>query len=86
MTSPLSSDLLFYEGLHGAAVTAKADVAKHADLLVGVVPIINLEWIQKLHRDNVQPAATPAKTWSTRFCGACRTTSTTSARSSSART
>jgi phosphoribulokinase len=45
------SDLLFYEGLHGAAVTAKADVAKHADLLVGVVPIINLEWIQKLHRD-----------------------------------
>jgi phosphoribulokinase len=45
------SDLLFYEGLHGAAVTPKADVAKHADLLVGVVPIINLEWIQKLHRD-----------------------------------
>ena len=45
------SDLLFYEGLHGAAVTGKADVAQHADLLVGVVPIINLEWIQKLHRD-----------------------------------
>ena len=33
------SDLLFYEGLHGAYVGA------------GVVPIINLEWIQKLHRD-----------------------------------
>ncbi|MGO9500293.1 MAG: phosphoribulokinase [Streptosporangiaceae bacterium] len=45
------SDLLYYEGLHGAAVTDKADVAQHADLLVGVVPIINLEWIQKLHRD-----------------------------------
>jgi phosphoribulokinase len=45
------SDLLYYEGLHGAAVTEKADVAQHADLLVGVVPIINLEWIQKLHRD-----------------------------------
>ena len=45
------SDLLYYEGLHGAAVTAEADVARHADLLIGVVPIINLEWIQKLHRD-----------------------------------
>jgi phosphoribulokinase len=45
------SDVLFYEGLHGAVVTDKADIAQHPDLLVGVVPIINLEWIQKLHRD-----------------------------------
>lgn len=45
------SDVLFYEGLHGAAVTDKVNVAQHADLLVGVVPIINLEWIQKLIRD-----------------------------------
>jgi phosphoribulokinase len=45
------TDLMFYEGLHGGAVTDKVDVARHADLLVGVVPIINLEWIQKLHRD-----------------------------------
>jgi phosphoribulokinase len=45
------SDMLFYEGLHGAAVTEKVDIAQQADLLVGVVPIINLEWIQKLHRD-----------------------------------
>lgn len=45
------SDMLFYEGLHGAVVTEKVDIARHADLLVGVVPIINLEWIQKLHRD-----------------------------------
>lgn len=45
------SDVLFYEGLHGAVVTEKADLAPHPDLLVGVVPIINLEWIQKLHRD-----------------------------------
>ncbi|MDE1179161.1 phosphoribulokinase [Paraburkholderia sp.] len=45
------TDLLFYEGLHGAAVTDTVDIARHADLLVGVVPIINLEWIQKLHRD-----------------------------------
>ena len=47
-----SSELLFYEGLHGGYVGPGADVAKHVDLLVGVVPIINLEWIQKLHRDN----------------------------------
>lgn len=46
-----SSDLLFYEGLHGGYVGPDADVARHVDLLVGVVPIINLEWIQKLHRD-----------------------------------
>ncbi len=45
------SDLLYYEGLHGAAVTDEANIAQHADLLVGVVPIINLEWIQKLYRD-----------------------------------
>jgi phosphoribulokinase len=46
-----SSDLLFYEGLHGAVVTPGVNVAQHADLIIGVVPIINLEWIQKLHRD-----------------------------------
>ncbi len=45
------AELLFYEGLHGGYVGDDADVAKHVDLLVGVVPIINLEWIQKLHRD-----------------------------------
>lgn len=45
------TDLLFYEGLHGAYADDKINVARHVDLLVGVVPIINLEWIQKLHRD-----------------------------------
>ncbi len=45
------AELLFYEGLHGGFVGEGADVAGHVDLLVGVVPIINLEWIQKLHRD-----------------------------------
>ncbi len=49
-----STDLLFYEGLHGGVVDGKVDVAKHTDLLVGVVPIVNLEWIQKIHRDNAQ--------------------------------
>jgi len=42
---------LFYEGLHGAVVTEKVNVAQYADLKIGVVPVINLEWIQKLHRD-----------------------------------
>ncbi|HEX3141061.1 MAG TPA: phosphoribulokinase [Rhizobacter sp.] len=45
------SDLLFYEGLHGGVTTSKVDVARFADLLIGVVPVINLEWIQKIHRD-----------------------------------
>jgi phosphoribulokinase len=45
------SDMLFYEGLHGAVKDGGHDVAKYVDLLIGVVPIINLEWIQKLHRD-----------------------------------
>ena len=48
---PDDTDLLFYEGLHGAVVTDKVNVAQHADLKIGVVPVINLEWIQKLHRD-----------------------------------
>jgi phosphoribulokinase len=51
---PDGSDLLFYEGLHGGVVTDKADVAQHPDLLIGVVPVINLEWIQKLHRDHAE--------------------------------
>jgi phosphoribulokinase len=45
------SDLLFYEGLHGAVRTDDHDIAGHADMKIGVVPVINLEWIQKIHRD-----------------------------------
>jgi phosphoribulokinase len=48
---PKDTDLMFYEGLHGAVVTPEINVARHPDLIIGVVPIINLEWIQKLHRD-----------------------------------
>jgi phosphoribulokinase len=53
---PTGTDLMFYEGLHGGVVDAKAgvDVAKWVDLLVGVVPIVNLEWIQKIHRDTAE--------------------------------
>ncbi|MDK1387693.1 phosphoribulokinase [Sinorhizobium sp. 8-89] len=45
------SDLLFYEGLHGCAVTDTVNLAQHCDLKIGVVPVVNLEWIQKIHRD-----------------------------------
>ena len=48
---PANTDLLFYEGLHGGIVTDKVDVARHVDLLIGVTPTVNLEWIQKIHRD-----------------------------------
>lgn len=48
---PPETDLLLYEGLHGAVVTEAVDIARHADLKIGVVPVINLEWIQKIHRD-----------------------------------
>ncbi|MHB8353081.1 MAG: phosphoribulokinase [Burkholderiales bacterium] len=46
-----NTDLLFYEGLHGGYADNNINIAAPVDLLVGVVPIINLEWIQKLHRD-----------------------------------
>ena len=48
---PAGTNVLFYEGLHGAVVTEQVNVARHADLKIGVVPVINLEWIQKIHRD-----------------------------------
>jgi len=51
---PAGTDLLFYEGLHGAVVTPEVNIARHPDLLIGVVPVINLEWIQKLYRDKKQ--------------------------------
>lgn len=48
---PAGTDMLFYEGLHGGVAGADYNVAKHVDLLIGMVPIVNLEWIQKLLRD-----------------------------------
>ncbi len=59
------TDLLFYEGLHGGVVIKdkqgkeKINVAQHVDLLLGVVPIINLESIQKLHRDPAERGYSP---------------------------
>jgi phosphoribulokinase len=48
------TDLLFYEGLHGLAKDDKYDAAKYVDLGIGVVPVVNLEWIQKIHRDKAE--------------------------------
>jgi len=48
------SDLLFYEGLHGLATDGKSDAGKYVDLGIGVVPVVNLEWIQKIHRDGAE--------------------------------
>ncbi len=48
---PEGTDALLYTGLHGGVVADGIDMARHVDLLIGVAPIINLEWIQKIHRD-----------------------------------
>lgn len=48
------TDLLFYEGLHGGVADGDIDVSPFTDLLIGVVPIVNLEWIQKIHRDQAE--------------------------------
>ena len=53
------TDILFYEGLHGGVAAGKVDAAKNVDLLVGVVPIVNLEWIQKIHRDAAERGYSP---------------------------
>ena len=55
------SDLLLYEGLHGAIINEEhgINIAQHADLKIGVVPIVNLEWIQKIHRDTAQRGYKP---------------------------
>jgi phosphoribulokinase len=59
------TDVLFYEGLHGGYVGEDANIAQHMDLLIGVVPIVNLEWIQKIRRDNDERGSTPGEITST---------------------
>jgi len=59
------SDVLFYEGLHGGLVTAEVNVAQHVDLLVGLTPIINLEWIQKIVRDTSERGYTSSEVMGT---------------------
>jgi phosphoribulokinase len=56
------SDLLFYEGLHGLATDGTHDAARYVDLGIGVVPVVNLEWIQKIHRDAAERGYTAEAT------------------------
>lgn len=55
------SNMLFYEGLHGAIVTEDVNVAKHADLKIGVVPVINLEWIRRSIATRTRVATRPRR-------------------------
>ena len=59
---PEGSNMLFYEGLHGMVKTKTVNAAKHVDLSVGVVPVVNLEWIQKIHRDGAERGYTAEAT------------------------
>ncbi len=54
-----AADVLFYEGLHGGVVAADIDIARHVDLLIGMTPTVNLEWIQKIHRDTLERGYDP---------------------------
>ncbi len=56
---PENTDILFYEGLHGGVVTDKSNVEQFVDLLIGVVPSVNLEWIQKISRDVAERGYSP---------------------------
>ncbi len=62
---PYDSDLLFYEGLHGGFVTEDFNIAQHVDLLIGVAPTTNLEWIQKINRDKSERGYSHAEIVST---------------------
>ncbi len=53
------SDLLVYKGLHGAAVVDDIDISQYPDLLIGMVPNINLEWIRKISRDTTERGYSP---------------------------
>lgn len=56
---PGDTDLLFYQGLHGGVLAGRYDMRRYVDLLIGMVPIVNLEWIGKLHRDTAERGYTP---------------------------
>ena len=53
---PDNTELILYEGLHGMVVDQEQDidVTPYVDLGIGVVPSVNLEWIQKIHRDHAE--------------------------------
>lgn len=53
------SDLLLYKGLHGAAVVDDIDLSSYPDLLIGMVPNVNLEWIRRISRDSSERGYSP---------------------------
>lgn len=55
-----NTDLLLYEGLHGGVITDRVNVAQYVDLLIGMTPTINLEWVQKIHRDTADRGHAPS--------------------------
>ena len=56
---PNNSDLLLYRGLHGAAIWDDIDISQYPDLMIGIAPNINLEWIRKMKRDYTLRDYTP---------------------------
>ena len=48
---PENTHLMLYEGLHGGLIAGEVNIARYVDVLIGITPIINLEWIQKIQRD-----------------------------------
>ena len=58
--TPKKTDLLLYEGLHGGVITDRVNVAQHVDLLIGMTPTINLEWVQKINRDTADRGHAPS--------------------------
>jgi phosphoribulokinase len=52
----------FQAGIDRRANATGIDVAQYVDLLIGVVPAINLEWIQKIHRDCAHGQCSPEET------------------------
>ena len=55
------TDLLLYRGLHGAAIDDDIDIAQYPDLLIGVVPNVNLEWKRRMFRDTASRNKTRAE-------------------------
>ena len=52
------TDIMFYEGLHGMVKRkdhgpkeGMHDVSQYVDLGIGVAPVVNIEWMQKIYRD-----------------------------------
>ncbi|OOZ41439.1 phosphoribulokinase [Solemya elarraichensis gill symbiont] len=56
-----NSDLLYYRGLHGGSISGDIDISRYADLLIGITPNINLEWIRKIQRDTSMRGYTPTE-------------------------